>query len=33
MFGDLGFDTIDVWDELPERLHTKDAGELKEDMD
>jgi len=33
MMGDLSFDTIDVLEEMPERLHTIDSGELKEDMD
>jgi hypothetical protein len=33
MLGDLGFDTIDVLEDMPERFHTMDAGELKDDMD
>ncbi len=33
MLGDLSFDTVDVLDEMPERLHTSDGGELKDDMD
>lgn len=33
MVGDLSFDTVDVLDEMPERLHTMDSGELKDDMD
>ena len=33
MMGDLSFDTVDVLEEMPERLHTLDAGELKDDMD
>jgi hypothetical protein len=33
LLGDLTFDTIDVLEEMPERLHTIDSGELKEDMD
>jgi hypothetical protein len=30
---ELGFDTIDVLLEEPERMSTKDMGELREDMD
>ena len=33
MFADLSFDTLDVLEEMPERLHTADAGELRDDMD
>lgn len=33
MFSELNFDTIDILDEMPERLHTADAGELRPDMD
>lgn len=33
MMSDLSFDTIDVLEEMPERLHTMDSGELKDDMD
>ena len=33
LIGDLSFDTIDVLEDMPERLHTIDSGELKEDMD
>ena len=33
MFTELDFSTIDVLDEMPERLHTIDTGELKDDMD
>jgi len=33
MMSDLSFDTVDVLEEMPERLHTADGGELKEDMD
>ncbi len=33
MMADLSFDTVDVLDEMPERLHTMDSGELKDDMD
>jgi hypothetical protein len=33
MVAELGFDSIDVLDEMPDRLHTMDAGELKDDMD
>lgn len=33
MLADLSFDTIDVLEDMPERLHTMDAGELKDDMD
>jgi len=32
LMGDLRFGTMDVLLEEPERLHTLDAGELKEDM-
>jgi len=30
LMGDLTFDTIDMLEEMPERLHTLDAGELPE---
>lgn len=33
MMAELPFEIIDVLDEEPERLHTTDTGELKEDMD
>ncbi|MGD8603614.1 MAG: hypothetical protein PVF49_03480 [Anaerolineales bacterium] len=33
MMAELPFAVIDVLDEQPERLHTLDSGELKEDMD
>jgi len=33
MVSDLSFDTIDVFEDMPERLHTMDSGELKDDMD
>jgi hypothetical protein len=33
MMAELRFETIDVLDEEPERLHTSDTGEFKEDMD
>jgi hypothetical protein len=33
MMAELPFEVIDVLFEEPERLHTIDAGELKEDMD
>lgn len=33
MMSDLSFDTIDVLEDMPERLHTMDSGELKDDMD
>lgn len=33
MMPELSYDTIDVMMEEPERLHTLDSGELKEDMD
>lgn len=33
MMAELPFAIVDVLDEEPERLHTCDAGELKEDMD
>ncbi len=33
MMAELPFEVIDVLDEEPDRLHTSDAGELREDMD
>ncbi len=33
LMGDLTFSTIDVLLDEPERLHTLDVGELREDMD
>jgi hypothetical protein len=33
MMSDLAYDTVDVFEEMPERLHTMDSGELKDDMD
>jgi hypothetical protein len=33
MMAELRFETIDVLDEEPERLHTSDTGEYKEDLD
>lgn len=33
MFSELDYGTIDVLGEMPERLHTADSGELREDMD
>ena len=33
MMAELPFEIIDVLDEEPERLHTSDTGEFKEDMD
>ena len=33
MMAELPFEKIDVLDEEPNRLHTTDSGELKEDMD
>jgi len=33
MMAELPFEIIDVLDEEPERLHTTDTGEFKEDMD
>jgi hypothetical protein len=33
MMSELGFDTIDVLEEEPERLPTLDFGELRDDMD
>jgi hypothetical protein len=33
LLSDLSFDTIDVFEEMPDRLHTMDSGELKDDMD
>ena len=32
MMAELSYSVIDVLDEQPERLHTVDTGELKEDM-
>jgi len=32
MMPELAFDTIDVFIELPQLLHTMDSGELKEDL-
>ena len=33
MMAELPYAVVDVLDEEPERLHTTDSGELKEDMD
>lgn len=33
LMSDLTYDTIDVFEEMPDRLHTMDSGELKDDMD
>ena len=33
MMAELPYDTIDILQEEPDRLHTLDSGELKEDMD
>ncbi len=33
LMSDLTYDTVDVFEEMPERLHTMDSGELKDDMD
>lgn len=33
MMADLSYDTIDVLQDDPDRLHTMDAGELRPDMD
>lgn len=33
LMADLSFDTVDVFEEMPDRLHTMDSGELKDDMD
>ena len=33
MMSDLSFDTVEVFEDMPDRLHTMDAGELKDDMD
>jgi hypothetical protein len=33
MMSQLPFEVIDVLEEEPDRLHTTDAGELKEDLD
>jgi hypothetical protein len=32
MMSGLAFEVIDVLEEEPERLHTTDSGDLKEDM-
>ena len=33
MMAELPFEIIDVFEEEPDRLHTSDTGEFKEDMD
>jgi hypothetical protein len=33
MMAELPFEVIDVFEEEPDRLHTTDTGEFKEDMD
>jgi hypothetical protein len=33
MMAELRFEIIDVLEESPERLHTTDTGEFKDDMD
>jgi hypothetical protein len=33
MMSELGYDTIDVFEEMPELLHTADAGEFRPDLD
>ncbi len=33
MMADLSYDTIDVLEDEPERLHTLDTGEMREDLD
>jgi hypothetical protein len=33
MMGDLSHEVIDVLEDEPERLHTSDAGEMRQDMD
>ncbi len=33
MMSELGYETIDVLEEEPERLHTLDMGDLRPDMD
>jgi len=33
MMAELAFEIVDVLFEEPERLHTTDTGELKQDMD
>jgi 4-fold beta-flower domain-containing protein len=33
MMSELSRETVDILDEEPERLHTSDAGELREDLD
>ena len=33
MMSEVDFSTVDVLEEEPEKLHTSDAGEMREDMD
>ncbi len=33
LMGDVGFDTVDVLDEMPDRLHTIDADPLAKDIE
>lgn len=33
MMADLSYDTVDVLHQEPERLHTLDSGDLRQDMD
>jgi hypothetical protein len=33
MMKELSYDTIDIFEDYPELLHTLDSGELKQDMD
>ena len=33
MMAELPFEIVDIFEEEPDRLHTTDAGELKEDME
>ena len=33
MMADITFDTVDILDEMPERLHTADFDQMAEDMD
>jgi hypothetical protein len=33
LMSDLSYETVDVLENEPERLHTLDAGELRQDMD
>ncbi len=33
LMAEIGFDTVDVFDEMPERLHTLDFDQARQDMD